>query len=318
LFTCIDSTIGKSGIALEDLTSNQQINAIVVNAKNSNEFLYYQLERNAYKIKLIAGEQAVPIINKSHFEAVKLICPPLPEQNAIAIFLSTWDEAIHSTTQLIAQKELSKKWLMENLLTGKKRLKGFNQEWKAIRLGDITRNFSRRNNGLIDARVYSVTNSNGFVLQSDHFEREVAGDDLSNYKLIRKNEFAYNPARINVGSIAFFKNEIGIISSLYVCFSTTNAVHDYFLEQAFKLDLVKHRIGSFGEGGVRIYLWYDLFAKIKLSIPSIQEQTAIIEILQTADNELQLLKDKLVLLKEQKKGLMQILLSGKKRLEIDN
>ena len=137
LFTCIGSTIGKSGIAGEDLTSNQQINAIVVNKKNSGEFLYYQLERNAIKIKLLAGEQAVPILNKSQFESVKLLSAPLPEQTAIAQLLSTWDNAITKTQSLIAQKEQSKKWLMQQLLTGKKRLKGFKEKWKEFKIAGL-------------------------------------------------------------------------------------------------------------------------------------------------------------------------------------
>ena len=130
LFTCIGSTIGKSGIATVDLTANQQINAIVVNNLNSNEYLYYQLQLNVNRIKLIAGEQAVPIINKSQFETIKLPKAPLPEQKAIAQVLSTADAAIHTTEKLIAQKELRKKWLMQQLLTGKRRLKGFEGEWR--------------------------------------------------------------------------------------------------------------------------------------------------------------------------------------------
>lgn len=145
LFTCIGSTIGKSGIAKTDLTANQQINAIVVNDCNSNEFLYYQLERNANKIKLIAGEQAVPIINKSQFESIKIIRAPLHEQKAIARVLSTWDEAIYKTKQLIIQKELRKKWLMQNLLTGKMRLKGFDGEWKEKNLSDLFQRVTRKN-----------------------------------------------------------------------------------------------------------------------------------------------------------------------------
>ena len=78
LFTCIGSTIGKSGVASVELTSNQQINAIVVDEKYSNEFLYYALEKDADRIKLLAGEQAVPILNKSQFESVRIICPPPP------------------------------------------------------------------------------------------------------------------------------------------------------------------------------------------------------------------------------------------------
>jgi len=205
---------------------------------------------------------------------------------------------------------------MQQLLTGKTRLKGFSGEWKELRIGNVTENFSRRNKDLVDANVYSVTNTNGFVLQSEHFERKVAGDNLSSHKIIKQNEFAYNPARINVGSIAYFNNDIGIISSLYVCFRTTNKLNDEYLCQWLNLDRTNHYFNSFGEGGVRIYLWYELFSKIKIKLPEIDEQTAITKILATADNEIKAQEKYLAKLQEQKKGLMQQLLTGQKRVNM--
>jgi len=264
-------------------------------------------------VKTISMRSGQPGINAEEYGFLKLPIPPLAEQHSIVQLLNNWDKAIYKTQELITQKEQFKNWMMQNLLTGKVRLKGFSSCWKEVRLGDVTRNFSRRNKNLIDARIYSVTNTNGFVFQSDHFSHEIAGEDLSNYKIIKRHEFAYNPARINVGSIAYFNDEVGVISSLYVCFSTTEEIQDYFIEQVLKLDHTKYKIGSYGEGGVRIYLWYDLFAKIKIQIPSLKEQTAITEVLQNIDKELRLLKAKMEKLKEQKKGVMQLLLTGKKR-----
>ncbi|RDB06908.1 restriction endonuclease subunit S [Runella aurantiaca] len=286
----------------------------IVNKEYLCFYINSELGQGYFELNQIGGGQKN--VNAGTLEFMPIPSPPLPEQKAIASCLSTWDEAIQKSSQLITQKELRKKWLMQQLLTGKKRLKGFSGEWKEVRFGDITLNFSRRNKGLIDAKVYSVTNTNGFVLQSDHFEREVAGNDLSNYKIIKRNEFAYNPARINVGSLAYFEDEVGIISSLYVCFSTKKDILDYYLLQFLRLEHTKHRIESLGEGGVRVYLWYDLIAKIKVKLPSLEEQTAIAQILQTADKEIELLKNKLCQLKEQKKGLMQVLLTGKKRLKL--
>lgn len=253
-------------------------------------------------------------IKGSTLHKMTLIVPPLHEQQAITQLLSTWDTAIHKTEALLSQKELRKKWLMQQLLTGEKRLEGFDEEWKEKRIGNVTQKISRRNKQLSDAPIYSVTNSNGFVLQSDHFAGKVAGDDLSNYKVIQNKEFAYNPARINVGSLAYFEDEIGVISSLYVCFKTKSELLDYFLLQFLQIEHTKHRIRSLGEGGVRIYLWYDLFSKIKIKIPSIEEQIAIVQVLQTADKEIQLIKTKIEQLRAQKKGLMQQLLTGKKRM----
>jgi type I restriction enzyme S subunit len=286
----------------------------------TSEHLKYFTETKHYWdwVKTVSMRSGQPGINAEEYASLKIPLPPLPEQRAIAQVLSTADAAIHTTEKLITQKELRKKWLMQQLLTGKKRLKGFAGEWKEMRLKDVTTNFSRRNKELVEAKVYSVTNKSGFVLQSDHFEGKVAGEDLSNYKIIKKNEFAYNPARVNVGSLAYFEEEIGVISSLYVCFKTTKEVLDYFLLQFLQIDHTKHRIEALGEGGVRVYLWYDLFSKIKIKIPSIEEQTAIAQVLQAADKEICLLKAKAEKLRKQKKGLMQQLLTGKVRLKINN
>ena len=288
--------------------------AIAVQTDEENDITFFAYKLEYINLNRFSESSAQPGLSVEKLVKHKVALPPLSEQHAIATCLSTIDETITKTNQLIAQKELAKKWLMQMLLAGKKRLKGFGEEWREVRFGDVTKNFSRRNKGLADAKVYSVTNTNGFVLQSEHFEREIAGDDLSNYKIIKKNEFAYNPARINVGSIAFFKYEVGVISSLYVCFSTTKDILDYYLLQFLQLDHTKHRIGSLGEGGVRVYLWYDLFAKIKIKLPCLDEQTAIANVLQSADKEIQLLKAKVEKLKEEKKGMMQLLLTGKKRL----
>lgn len=137
LFVCIGSTIGKIAIAGQTLTTNQQINSCIVNNQNDNEFLYYVLLFNANKIRQLAGEQAVPIINKSTFEKISFIFPPLPEQEKIAGILGTWDEVIEKLSTLIEKKKLLKKGLMQKLLTGKHRLKGFSTPWHEVRLGEL-------------------------------------------------------------------------------------------------------------------------------------------------------------------------------------
>jgi len=139
---------------------------------------------------------------------------------------------------------------------------------------------------------------------------------LNNYKIIKKNEFAYNPARINVGSIAYFENEIGVISSLYVCFKSKKEVKDKYLLHWLSINKTQHDIGRYGEGGVRIYLWYELFATIKIELPTIDEQVAILVILDNATVELNQYQQKLQSLQKQKKGLMQQLLTGKVRVKV--
>lgn len=269
------------------------------------------------ELKKIATGISVYSISKSELKKIKIPLPPLPEQEKIAQILSTWDTAIDDCKTIIENLKLRNKGLSQKLLSGKMRVKGFEEtKWNNQNLGHVTENFSRRNKSLIDARIYSVTNSNGFVLQSDHFSREVAGSDLNNYKIIRRNEFAYNPARINVGSIAYFSEDIGVISSLYVCFKTNDLLHDGFLSEWLKLEKTNHDINRYGEGGVRVYLWYDLFKTIKINFPDLKEQYAIVNILEKATEELNQYQQKLEKLQSEKKGLMQQLLTGKVRVKI--
>ncbi len=282
--------------------------------KTPSIYLKYYLDY--IRLSKYAQTGALPAYNASDLKTIQLPIPPLPEQKKIAEILSTWDDAIANCKTTINSIRDRNKGLALKLLTGKKRLSEFSEKWEETTVEQITKNFSNRNKDLIDARIYSVTNSNGFVYQSDHFSREVAGDDLTNYKIIRKNEFAYNPARINVGSIAFFTDEIGVISSLYVCFKTNERVTNQYFIEWLKIEKTKHDIERYGEGGVRIYLWYDLFKKLKISLPSIEEQNAIAKVLETADQELKSYETKLEALQLQKKGLMQQLLTGKIRVNV--
>ena len=325
LFTCIGSTIGKSGIATKDLTSNQQINAIIVHSKDSNEFLYYQLERSAYKIKLIAGEQAVPIINKSQFEAIKLICPPLPEQRAIASCLSTIDAAITKTNQLIAQKELRKKWLMQQLLTGKKRLKGFGGEWKEVRMENIFNRITRKNVE-VNTNVVTISAKRGFVRQTDFFNKSIASEILDNYFLVKKGEFCYNKSYSNGYPWGATKRlndfEKAVVTTLYICFGIRNEkkTSGDFFEQYFEANSLDKGLTKIAHEGGRAHGLLNVtpndFFGLKIMIPAFEEQTAIAKVLQAADQEIQLLKAKAEKLKEEKKGMMQVLLTGKIRLKI--
>lgn len=312
LFTCIGSTIGKCAIVDETLTSNQQINAIICDSKHSGEFLYYELCHRSNKIKQIAGEQAVPIINKSTFENYKIICPPLKEQVIIASILSLWDTAIAKQTSLIEQLTLRKRGLMQQLLTGKKRLKGF-EGGTFHRLGNYITECNRRNNGC--NRVLSVTNTRGFILQEEQFDKIVASNDTSNYKIVRRGEFAYNPSRVNVGSLAMLNEyDEGILSPMYIVFKANENIDKSYLLQSLQSWWFRGHIPAYTQGSVRDSLSFDGLCSMKFYIPTLQEQKAISAILEQADKEIDLANKKLSYMQKQKKGLMQVLLTGKKRI----
>lgn len=136
--------------------------------------------------------------------------------------------------------------------------------------------------------MFSVTNDRGFVPQSEQFEgRDMVGEDIKAYKIIHTNDFAYNPARINVGSIAMYTGERPcMISSLYVCFKTTKEVNNEWLMQLLKTPKMNYYYNVNGEGGVRVYLFYPNFAKIRMSIPKIEEQKKIAKLLNLIDERI--------------------------------
>ena len=164
----------------------------------------------------------------------------------------------------------------------------FKGEWKKCILGDITENFNLRNKDKIQYPMFSVTNDRGFVPQSEQFEgRDMVGEDIKAYKIIHTNDFAYNPARINVGSIAMYTGEKPcMISSLYVCFKTTKEVNNEWLMQLLKTPKMNYYYNVNGEGGVRVYLFYPNFARIRMSIPKIEEQKKIAKLLNLIDERI--------------------------------
>jgi type I restriction enzyme S subunit len=127
LFTCIGSTIGKCGIAIEEMTSNQQINTIFPSSDFANEYIYYVLDLLSPRIKALAGVQAVPIINKTQFATTLVPFPPLPEQSAIATILSDIDAEIAALDSKLAKARQIKQGMMQELLTGRIRLVCENQ-----------------------------------------------------------------------------------------------------------------------------------------------------------------------------------------------
>ena len=270
-------------------------------------------------VKTISMRSGQPGINAEEYGSLKIPLPPLPEQKAIAYILGLMDSAINQNNQLIAQKELRKKWLMQNLLTGKKRLKGFNGLWKEIHIRDVSTEVSIRNKADKQLIVLSCTKYDGLVPSLEYFGRKIFADDLSTYKVVPKNHFAYATNHIEEGSIGY--QEIldeALISPMYTVFKTDSSINDTFFYKLLKSHKLVYQYQNRMEGSIdrRGGLRWDAFSIIKFHIPSYEEQTAIAQALQTADKEIQLLKTKTEKLRQQKKGMMQVLLAGKKRLKI--
>ncbi len=298
---------------------NQRV-AKLVTKNNFNVFYAYYIFQMPFFVNrmnvAMAGTDP-PNLGNGDLEKIKIALPPLPEQSAIVRVLSLMDTAINKNNQLIAQKELRKKWLMQNLLTGKKRLKGFGGEWKEIHIKDVAKEISVKNKTDKQLIVLSCTKYNGLVPSLEYFGRKIYSDDVSTYKIVPQNHFAYATNHIEEGSIGYQTIfDKALISPMYTIFKTDDSINDTFFYKLLKSHRLIYEYNSRMEGSIarRGGLRWNAFSMIEISIPLFEEQTAIAKVLQTADKEIQLLKTKTEKLREQKKGMMQQLLTGKKRL----
>lgn len=274
----------------------------------------------AYKLQLedlsrLRSKGGQPLVSQGPISIHNITIPEATsEQKAIADFLGLVDRAIELNNKIIAQKELRKKWLMQNLLTGKKRLKGFTDEWVKVGAGDIFKSVSIK--GCPDEELLSATQDRGIIPRSALEGRVTMPDgSTSGYKLVEKGDFVISLRSFQGG--LEYSDHRGIVSPAYVVLKPKVEISREFYKQYYKsYDFIGHlAIAVIGiRDGKQIS--YDDYCTVKIPFPSIDEQAAIASVLQTADKEITLLRAKSVQLREEKKGLMQQLLTGKKRLQV--
>ncbi len=246
-------------------------------------------------IRLAAGSQHVNISQDS-LSKLQLHLPPLPEQEKIAEILTIQDTIIELKEKRIVEKEKQKKYLMQNLLTGKKRLAGFSGEWKKVRLGEIC----SITTGKLDANA--MVENGRFAFFTCAREKYLI------------DEYAFDTEAIlisgngaNVGYVHYYKGKFNAYQRTYIL----DAFHDNIFYIKFYLDsYLALRISKEKNEGNTPYITLPTLSGMKINLPSLPEQNAIAEILSTADKEIELLKKDLDAEKEKKKSLMQLLLTG--------
>ena len=325
LYALYGATSGEVAISQIDGAINQAILAIIPKENlYYNKYIYYFLQYQKQNIlsKYLQGGQgnlSGAIINNL---VIVLPCYAnndisFDEQKRIADSLSSLDKHIDATKRKLEQLKEHKKGLMQRLFPTKGktipelRFSEFqnDDEWKSVSLGDITTVVNKRNKSNRTLPVYSINNIDGFIPQTQQFERmdsEARGYDISVYKIVGRHTFAYNPARINVGSIGY-SGELKdiLISSLYVCFKSIENIDDKFLMCFFDSYLFNQAVESNVEGGIRSYLFYENFSRIKLAIPTIKEQKRIASCIMSINNLIKETKNKITILETHKKGLQQ-------------
>lgn len=274
-----------------------------------------------YWVKIISQRSGQPGINAAEYSSLQLPVPPLSEQKKIAEVLGVWDKAIEKQSQLIEQLTLRKRGLMQQLLTAKRRLLGFSDPWKVCIMQQLFTPVTTVNDGKPHLPM-TISAKLGLISQQNKFDRVIAGDSLKKYTLIRYGDFAYNKGNSNLyemGCIYQLKEKSALVPFVYICFRAKESVCGDFYQQYFLnhgLDRQLKRIitsGARGDGLLNVDK-KDFFS-LKIIYPSFEEQTAIAQVLTAADREIELAQQKLKLLRQQKRGLMQQLLTGKKRVK---
>ena len=322
--------IGRTGLLTIESTINQALSAIIANDKIIlSKYLLYWLNQNVGRWKnFAASSRKDPNITKNDVASFAVLIPPLPEQKAIAQILSTWDKSIETLTQLITQKQQKKKALMQQLLSGKKRFHEFVTDkryketkiglvpidWKVKKAKDIYKSVSIKNKG--NEELLAVTQDQG-VIPRNMLEGRVMSPSGSTdgYKLVVPGNFVIS-LRSFQGGLEYSQFK-GIVSPAYTILKEKVELDKAFFKFFFKSPEFISRL-SVAVIGIRDgkQIAFDDFGFMDFRFPSLEEQKKISQVLQLIDKEINLLQQKLQALKKQKKGLMQQLLTGKKRVKL--
>lgn len=265
-----------------------------------SRFIYYNLftKKIENRINSLTVGSNYPALNKNDIENLSFPIPPLKEQEKIAGILSTWDQYIENIDSIIESKKKQKKGLMQNLLTGEVRLPGFNGEWKEVKLGDIC----EITTGNKDNKDNKKDGKYPFYVRSNN--------------ILRINEYSYDgeailiPGDGKIGEIFHYINgkfnfhqRVYKISDFNI--NVLGKYIYYYLVQFFKREAKKYSAKATVDS-----LRRETFLNMKINLPPIDEQVAIASVLSSADREIELLEDLRNKRMEEKKGLMQLLLTG--------
>ena len=302
IVVCTRATIGNAAICKINIATNQGFKNIIPNKETDTEWLYYMIVYSKPGLVRLGCGSTFLEVSKKDFSQFKIPVPPLAEQQKIAEVLGVWDKAIEKQSQLIEQLTLRKRGLMQQLLTAKRRLPGFSGRWEDIELGEVltyeqpTPYIVRDTNYQNGYKTPVLTAGKTFILG---YTNEDCGI-CNNIPVILFDDFTTDSRYIDF--------EFKVKSSATKLLRVKGNDNLYFIYCALRC--LKYVVGGHERH------WISKFQYLTISLPSIEEQTAIAEVLTAADREIELAQQKLELLRQQKRGLMQQLLTGKKRVKL--
>lgn len=303
-------TRGQVSILNFDASINQACAAIELKNGVSRDYVYQFLLASYSRIRAMSNTGGQENLSAGLIKEIPLALPPLPEQNAIADLLSIWDKAIEKTERLIQLKEKQFKRLLNNLIL----LPTMNGKWQQVLTKSLFKERTESKRG--DLPLLSITNGDGVIPRDETNRKDSSNEDKSKYLRICPGDIGYNTMRMWQGVSALSTLE-GIVSPAYTVCITGEKLHPPFIAYLFKMPFMIHRFYRYSQG-LTSDTWnlkYRNFCEVRMPLPSLEEQKQITEILKSAQNEIELLKQLLEKYKSQKRGLMQKLLTGEWRVK---
>ncbi|MFZ5561793.1 MAG: restriction endonuclease subunit S [Pseudomonadota bacterium] len=335
----IRGTVGRLGIVPDELAGaniTQDTARIRISCSETRAYVYQTLQSEDLQTQIrdhVVG-QAVKGINIRDVKRLKLLLPSdRRAQKYIAELLSTQDIAIRKTEQLIAAKERQYTATSSQLLFGKARFKKFgsstlkslhwfsiSSDWSVVEIGEIAREVSAVNKSTDALPVLSCTKYDGLVDSLQYFNKQVFSHNTEKYKLVRHGQFAYATNHIEEGSIGYQDFvPAGLVSPIYTVFQADSSrIHDGYLYKLLKTEKLRQLFAASTNASVdrRGSLRWKEFARIHIPLPSLEEQLSISNFLDSAKQEIDLLRAEVAAIRTQKRGLMQKLLTGQWRLPV--
>lgn len=299
---------------------------------NDEKFIYFLLSN--FEFKKFSDKTGVPGVNRNDLHAVDVLLPPLPEQKKIAQILSAWDSAISVTEKLLTNSQQQKKALMQQLLTGKKRLCDesgvrFSAEWEYTIFGSLGNTYT----GLTAKTKEDFGAGKPYIPYINIFKNSRVDTQSLEYVQVHDDErqsvvkygdiffttSSETPDEVGMSSVLL--DEVGEVFLNSFCFgfrlNNFETLIPEFARYLFRSEHVRRQISTLGQGATRYNLSKIQLIKLELNHPSVEEQQKIAAVLSTADAEIATLEKKLTSLKDEKKALMQQLLTGKRRVVVD-
>ncbi|MDE4908966.1 restriction endonuclease subunit S [Methanogenium marinum] len=308
-------TRGTVAITNIPLTTNQSVAAVMPNDVLNPEFIFQNLESRYDELRISSsGDRTRGGLNKRIIFETSISAPKIEEQTKIGDYFKHLDTLIaqqqrkYDTLLNVKKSILEKIFPKNNRNISKIKFKGFTDDWEQRKFTDITFLAGEKNKENLPLESYSISNERGFFPQNELFENggTMRDADKSMYYIVSQNSFAYNPARINVGSIGYYNlPENVIVSSLYEVFKTTEDVDDRFLWHWFKSETFQRMVEQYQEGGVRLYFYYDKLCMCSIALPSVKEQNLIGVTLDKLDTLITLHHQNLTNLKHIKTALLE-------------